>query len=133
MPIVYKKIDPTVVPNAPDGKVITFVNEEGVLMQKDSSGNISQVGGTSDVPPTSSSPIVLINAAALMAYTGDEAGLYVYCYTKAGVGGGWFNRIDGDTTTVADNGMTFRDGLGRLWMRPVETQVTPQLYGAWMD
>lgn len=136
MPINLKHVDASSVPTPPIGQFELYIDSSDVLMQKDSTGATSpavvvptQPGNTGTVTGVPS----IINVAALKAYTGTATGLLLFCYSQAGIGGGWLTLIAGDTATVADNGMSFRDGSNRLWKRPAETPVTPQLFGAIMD
>lgn len=88
--------------------------------------------GTGSVTPGGSGTI-LPNIAAFAVYAGTDTTLYVACHSHEGAGGGWFNLVPDDTTTAADNGMSVRDAQNRLWQRPAETEISPQLYGAWQD
>jgi hypothetical protein len=72
MPLVLKNVDPSTVPTPPSGHTTQFTDLSGVARQKDSSGNVTAVGGGD-----TSTPISVLQVATYSALPSTPTGLYL--------------------------------------------------------
>lgn len=81
MPLVQTKTDPASIPAAPVGKTTQFVDTNGVVYQKDESGNLFPVGAPVTVATYASLPASPLGLYLVLADETKSGNPTIYLFT----------------------------------------------------